>query len=182
MKQDFRKVAVRGIATLDQLKARCIVDAVSGCWVWQGAQRAGTPAIHTFDHARCDKHTLSGARAAWNIAFGRSPRPGCIVFRACWNRLCVSPHHLREAKSRAEMALHQKRTGSLKGTALESRRATVRIAQMAAGVVITPAPIVLEIRAAPKEVTGRSLAHKFDLSEQTISRIRRGVSHREVMA
>lgn len=173
----------RGITTVEALKARCVVDPATHCWVWQGALSTdGTPRLHTLDYARLEKRTMSGPLAAWHIAHGEAPPAWAIVFRGCLHRRCLNPAHLRLARDKADIGEHIRRTGKRKGTHLEARRASVRKAQAAAGVVLTPTPIVVAIKTAPKEVTNVALAERFGMNHQTVSRIRRGETHGQVTA
>lgn len=171
----------RGVLTVEQLKARCVVDPATHCWLWQGAMSNGHPRIWTLDYARVDKRVMQGSVAAWNISRQAPPRPGYFVFRGCQNKACVNPAHLREAASKAEIGQHIRRAGSRVGNSVEARRQNIRAAWAKAGTVPTPPEIVRLIRAAPPEVTSRSMALAHGLSDQVISRIRRGQSRREVV-
>lgn len=171
----------RGITKIADLRARSTVDPVTGCWHWQGAKSTdGTPRIHAFDHDRGEKLTLSGPKAVWNIAHGESPAPG-LAFRACVCTDCVNPVHMRKAQDKAEIGLHIRRSGRRKGTAVEARRVNIAKAQVATGRVPTPTEKVLAIRSAPETVTNRSLARQLALSEQVVSKIRRGQAHRHLL-
>lgn len=170
----------RGMLTVDQLKARCAVDRATHCWLWQGATSGGLPKLWTLDYGRVEKRVMPGPLAAWHISRQAPPRDGHLVFRSCGHRACLNPAHLREMASRAEIGLHIRRARSRVGTHVEARRRNIRAAWAARGVVPTPLEVVRAIRAAPKQVTGRSLARQFCLSDQTVSRIRRGESRREV--
>lgn len=166
------------ILTVADLKARCIVDPVTHCWHWQGARAGGKkstglPAIHTFDHARGEKRTMSGPVAAWNIAHQAAPNAP-LVFRACQCGDCLNPAHLKLARSCAEIGLHQRRAGSRKGKNVEQRRANLAKGRAAQGIVETPVEIVLAIQTAPSGITGRELARIHGLSESTTSKIRLG--------
>lgn len=169
----------RGVATIDDLRVRSIVDAVTRCWHWQGAMSTGTPRIWAFDHAIGDKRAMSGSEAVWNIAHGESPKP-MLVFRSCFCADCVNPVHHRKARNKAEIGLALRNAGVRKGTHVEQRRAAVLQAQIASGCVPTAPEIVRAVRAAPEIVSGRELAALFGLSQQTVSRMRRGESHRSV--
>lgn len=173
----------RGILTIEALKARCTVVPDTGCWLWQGACSGTppTPRIWTLDYGRAEKRTMSGPLAAWHIAYEAPPRPGRLVYRGCMSSLCLNPWHLREASTKAEIGLHIRRTGIRVGTALESRRANVRLAQAASGVVQTPDDVVLAIRAAPPGVTNKALCELHGVNRTVVSRIRRGESHRQVL-
>lgn len=177
----------RGLATIADVRARCVVNPATHCWEWQGARQyrtpvsQGMPVMHAFDHALGDKRTMSGPLAMWNIAFGQAPRPGCKVFRACGCPTCLNPAHLREAKSEAEIGLHLRRSGTLKGRPRTAGQVdTIRKMHEAAGIVSTPADKVQAIRSAPAEVTGRVLSAQLGLSEATVSRIRRGARRGDV--
>lgn len=168
-----------GMTTVADVRARCNVDPVTNCWIWHGGMRkrdgVQQPAMHAFDHERGEKRTMTGPRAVWNIAHGAAPLPGYVVFRACCNRLCLNPVHLREAKTLADVGRHRRLSGVLKGNNTEARRANLRKAQAAAGVVVTPQHIVDAIQQAPKTITGQALARQFELSVSSVSRIRRRV-------
>lgn len=173
-----------GIATVEDVRARCVIDERTRCWLWQGAMRTrdGTqqPAMWAFDHARGEKRTMTGPAAVWNIAHGRAPLPGYLVHRRCCNPLCLNPVHLREAKSLAEVGRFRSRTGVDKGKHLEAKRRNIAKAHAARGMVLTPAHIVAAIRQASPDVTGRELARLHGVGENVVSRIRRGHSYKGV--
>ena len=166
------------------LKERCAVDPVTHCWNWLGGNATphgnDMPVLWAFDHARGEKRTMTGPLAVWNIAHGEAPHPGQLVFRCCGNGLCLNPAHLRRANSRAEIGLHQRRSGSRKGTAVAARTENLRRAWAVRGIVPTEQATVSAVRAAGPEITGRALAQLHGISEKTVSRIRRGQSHKGV--
>ena len=173
----------RGIRTVGDILARCRTNTVTGCWHWLGAMSTdGIPRIHTFDHERGDKRTMSGPKAAWNIAHNAAPRPGWLVFRSCQVRDCMNPVHLSQARDKAEIGQHIRRAGTRIGTALVSRRANIAKAMAANGVTPTSAAIVSAIRLAPPEITGLQLAAIHGIASQTVSLIRRYRSHVGVAA
>ncbi len=171
------------ICNTDDLRARCEVDPVTHCWVWKGGKSSkGGPRIHAFDHERGEKRSMNGAQAAWNIAYGRAPLPGWLVYRACGCKLCVCPSHLREMPSRTAIGEHQRRAGHRKGKNVPQRVAALAKAREAAGITVTPREVVIAIRQAGPDVTGRALAQQFGMRETTVSKIRRGETHQGVMA
>jgi hypothetical protein len=134
-----RRKTKRGIGSIADLKARCVVDRVSHCWLWQGAvSGAGYPAIHAFCFERGDKRVMSGMRAVFGIAHDRAPLPGYIVTRCCGQALCLNPAHLRECKGHRERGLAVRRSGRLVGTNLEVRRRNVAVALAALGRTYVP--------------------------------------------
>jgi hypothetical protein len=167
--------------TLADVRARCRIDQSSHCWHWLGAMTAnGTPRMYALDLDRCDKRVMPAHRAVWMIAHGESPGAR-LVYRACCRNTCVNPAHLRLAYTRAEIGAHWRRSGALRGVATEQRRANIAIAQAAQGIVLTAPEVVRAIRAAPAHVTGLELAALHGIASQTVSRIRRGESHRQVL-
>ena len=171
----------RGVLTIQDLRARSKVD-VGGCWHWLGAKSTdGAPRIYTLDYERKEKRSMSGAKAVWNIAQCCAPTPGFLAFRRCMITDCVNPVHIGLARDKAEIGVHTARTGKRKGTQLEQRRANLAKAHAANGNAPTPTEVVRAIRAADKSITGLALAEKFGICNRTVSRIRRGQSHRDVL-
>lgn len=172
------------ILTIADVRARCKIDPVTRCWHWQGALSSdGVPRIHTLDYGRAEKRSMSGPLAVWNIAHNAPPLPGHLIFRRCQNSVCLNPVHLGEAASKAEIGLHIRRAGTRKGKSTATRLANLRKAQIASGSMPTPDETVLAIWAVPRaEATNRVLAQRFNVAEQTVSRIRRGESFRHLTA
>lgn len=170
------------ITTTEELRARCETDPATHCWLWSGAynKRSGMPIIWAFDYDRVEKRAMTGTRAAWSLAFGESPRNGALVYRSCCRATCVNPAHLRLADTRAEIGRHIRLSGTRKGTPRESWCKSLPSAWAASGVQITPPDLVRKVREAGPEVTGRSLASEYGLTESVVSRIRRGESHKWV--
>lgn len=169
------------IGDIAALRSRCKVDHATGCWEWLGATSSdGVPRLHTFDHKRGEKRTMSGPKAAWNVAHQRAPLDGWIVGRRCGNRLCMCPVHLAEFRSQAALGEHIRRAGWRVGTHVEQRRASQRLAALASGKAPTPEHVVRAIRCAPMSIPASELARLYGIAHQTASRIRRGQSHRGV--
>lgn len=167
--------------TVQALRARCTIDPATHCWLWQGAvDPKGSPRFHTLDYARCEKRVLSGPLAAWNIAYGEAPRPGWLVYRCCGGGRCLNPAHLRQVRNRAEMGEAIRLSGRLKGQHLEARRASAAAGWKAQGIVPTPPELVRLIRATPSSTTHTEVGALHGVKHQTVSRIRRGLSHRGV--
>lgn len=170
------------IGTVDALRERCTVNHGTGCWTWTGATSSdGVPRLHTFDHDRGEKRTMSGPKAAWNIAHQRAPLPGWIIARRCGNRLCLCPVHLGEFRDKAALGEHIRRAGWRVGTHVEKRRESQRKACVASGKPPTPEHIVRAIRQADPSMTSVALAVMHGIAHQTASRIRRGDSHKGVL-
>ena len=170
----------RGILSIDDLRARSIIDPVTRCWHWQAAKTNGVPTMWTIDYDRQEKRTLSGARAVWMICH-QEPLHDWLVYRSCVCTDCVNPVHLARARTKAEIGAHISRNGKRKGTHLEQRRAGVKRMWEASGVKVTSPEIVLSIRAADPGLSNAALGILHGISPQTVSRIRRGESHRHLL-
>lgn len=170
----------RGIASIADVRARCDQDPVTHCWHWNGGRSGdGVPRIHTLDYRDLEKRSLSGPLALWMIAHGTVPRG--LPFRRCVCRDCMNPAHLLLARSKKEIGAYIAKVGARKGTSVDKRRANLLLANAAAGIVPTPADVVLAIRSAPSSTTSKALAAQHGMAHQTVSRIRRGDSHKHLL-
>jgi hypothetical protein len=169
------------LSKIADLEARSLRDAATHCWHWQGGKSSdGIPRLWAFDHERGDKRCMSGPKAVWNIAHNRAPRQGWLVYRTCFARDCVNPAHHAQAPDKAAIGRAVARAGARKGKFAAQAPANALKASAAAGITYTPAEVVRAIRAAGPGPTSIALAQQFGLANQTVSRIRRGESHREV--
>jgi DNA-binding XRE family transcriptional regulator len=83
-----------GVIDRKSLKARCFVDADTGCWHWRMAFSQGSPRVHV----RREDGTstaMRGRAAAVLIGTGSSPSRDtrCIPSPACKSEDCVNPDH-----------------------------------------------------------------------------------------
>lgn len=172
----------RGVATIDDLRARVVIDPATRCWIWQGASRHGSPRIWTLHIDDMDKAVLSGPRAVWYIAHG-TKLGGRVAYMACWTKGCVCPVHVR-AGTRAEVNRLAGNAGLFNRTP-QSHAACVanaRKARQARGVVDTPADVVLAVRAAAGSGTQKAIGQRFGLPKSTVSRILRGTNFKHLLA
>ncbi len=104
-----------GVLTVTSLRAHCTITP-DGHWLWNGAlSEEGIPRVHTYDHERNEKRTMSGPKAAWNIAYQEAPPVWApLVYRGCMIRRCLCPAHLRAARDKAEIGAHMRRMGILR--------------------------------------------------------------------
>jgi len=171
------------VATIEDLRARSIVDPNTRCWIWQGAQIKGSPRIWTLHLDDVEKRVLSGPRATWYIAHG-TQLGSRIAYMSCWNPACVCPVHVRACASQAEL----NRLGALGGIFKRSeaaRAANVRNCakgRAAAGHRDTPPEVVLAVAAAIGSTTQREIARRMGLSRTVVSRIARGQNFRHLLA
>lgn len=114
-----------GVRTLEDLRDRCRIDDITGCWIWSlcCAMPRGCPTPLT--HLRAglvgnDRDAnIPAARAAWLLA-GNKLKPGQLVWRhACKAGLCINPEHCR-AGTRREMHAAIADSGRNKGSPIRA--------------------------------------------------------------
>lgn len=166
------------ILTVDDLRARSERRPGDLCWHWLGAKASdGTPRMWTLDYDYGEKRTVSGPKAVWHISHGAGTR-GRLVYRGCVCTDCVNPAHMRLALTKAEIGQHIRRNGARKGVT-EARQRNIEKAWAATGLKVTPPEVVIAIRA--DSGTLAALGKKYGMSPKTVSRIRRGDSHRHLL-
>lgn len=103
-----------GIHHLDDVRQRCVVDEISGCWVWTGATSDGVPRMWSTSLATGRRCTMPGRAVTWQLSTGK-PIPGkWRVFATCDEKLCVSPEH-GQAMRVSEWGRQLAAAGTLKG-------------------------------------------------------------------
>lgn len=91
-----------GIASLEDLRQRCVIDDETGCWHLRTARGKALPRgerhvlwLHGIGHA-------TATRAAWLLSRpGQTLRAGWICFRRCESYDCVAPEHISAAGRKA---------------------------------------------------------------------------------
>lgn len=160
------------ILTVADLKANSRHDPATQCWHWlRGKTVDGYPAMHTLCHRTLEKRTMVGTKGVWNIAHGLIPQ-GAIVYRLCGCRDCVQPAHMALAYTRAEVGRATRRSGHLKGTHLEVRRAALVLAHQAQDKLLVPDDVVRQIRASTASLN--ALCTQLGLPRSTVCNIRSG--------
>lgn len=160
-----------GIRTLEDLRARSVIDAETGCWTYQVRQRPARREdwgvnIWLSDLQRCD--TLQ--RAAWLLA-GRpmGKARDWAVWRTCNNLLCCNPAHLK-AGTREQMGAWMERRGTLRGD--PRRRAINRRITLESGRCVLTQELADWIRESGQ--SGLAVAHALGVSRTAVSRVRLG--------
>lgn len=156
----------RGVHTLEDLKARCVVDDVTGCWKWRMAVSGGAAMVYLPALGK----TRTGLFAAL-ILSGRALKPGQRAFGTCGTQFCVCPAHVKALTS-AQWGKGVAASGAWKGNPARvvANRAT---AKTRPGTVLTEG-LAQEIRASAG--TGREIARRFGISDKQVSRIRCGTT------
>lgn len=172
----------RGVATIDDLRARSIIAPATRCWLWQGATIGGAARIWTLHLDRMDKGVLSGPRAVWYIAHG-TPLHSRIAYMACWTKGCVCPVHVRAAENKTVLNRVAAQAGVFikSPAARKSNEANLLKARQARGVADTPPETVLAIRAAAGKALQKNIAAEFGLTKTMVSRIIRGETYRHLL-
>ena len=170
----------RSVLKITDLYANSERKPGSNCWHWLGAKGVdGAPRIWTLDYEVAEKRCMSGAKAVWNIA-NQSGLGGRLAYRVCFCNDCVNPAHIGVVANKKELGLKMAEAGRHKTEkGAIARRAAVRVAHEKAGIKVTPPDVVRFIRSS--EMTGVALSSMLGISEQNISRIRCGHSHKHLL-
>lgn len=140
----------------------------SGCWLWDGhlSRRTG------YGQFRIDPADIGipAHRAAWLMHKGPIP-PGMCVCHKCDERSCVNPDHLFLGTQADNM-----RDASAKGRMAWSLPRALPTGEDHHMAKLTSSDVA-HIRASHK--TGVSLAKRYGISGNGISRIRRGLTYKD---
>lgn len=121
-----------GIASLEDLRCRCVVDK-DDCWHFRLADGRAPKAGRVMSTWVYGVGHMTVTRAAWLFAGKLKPSSSKTIARVCESKACCNPEHLR-CWTRQQLMDHQKRIGRTKSAA---KTAACR-AQGAAQSVITP--------------------------------------------
>lgn len=90
-----------GVRTIADLKDRCVVDEITGCWIWRAARDSnGVPSLQYPPLGR----VVSLGVAIGHLRTGEPSPPGVVWHRTCETRQCANPDH-REAGTRSTQML-----------------------------------------------------------------------------
>lgn len=118
---DPRKKRTDGVRTLADIKDRCRVDEITGCWIWALAMSDNgkhastrTPRIHIPPGVlRPEKYQTSASRAAWLLS-GHELAADQVVWRTCCRDDCCNPQH-EMAGTKAEEGAWMSASGHRRG-------------------------------------------------------------------
>lgn len=113
-----RKTRSDGVRTLGDIRQRCTIDDITGCWIWRYAydNHGTTTRVWLPDGAGSvvgPGGTTTAARAAWLLS-GKPLPTGHIVMRACRDIRCCNPAHGR-AGTRVDLGSLLRASGDLRG-------------------------------------------------------------------
>jgi len=166
-----------GVRSLEQLRQRCRVDEITGCWIWAGAMSVPsnrdckpTTRVWLPDDSRPGRGSLTTAgRAAWILA-GKPIKPGQVVYRvSCHDHECINPGHAR-AGSRSEMGAHLSASGIHKGS---PKRAATNMASTLR--MTTPVEVVRQVEALlAAGVMCKDIRVQLGIANNTMTAIKQG--------
>lgn len=152
---------------MDDIKGRCRIDELTGCWLWVGAKSEGWPRIWAPDHTNHggDLRTQTGRRAAWHVKTGKPIPAGWRVFGTCDSRDCCNPAHM-VCEPTAARGQKVAASGKLKNNIrrIAANRKTGRTRSS-----LSP-ELIAEIRESTE--TGLQIERRLGISRSTVSRVR----------
>lgn len=167
-----------GVRTLADIKARCVIDADTGCWHWRSAMSRSltrkvspSPRVWLPDGLGDGRPAIAtAAKAAWMLA-GRELPGGHVVWRSvCARSDCVNPEH-GAAGTRQAMHRAIADSGRLRGNpARAAINARNRMAMVTPLAVVRQAEAMIDAGRLLKDVRA-----ELGLSESTVTLIRRGL-------
>jgi hypothetical protein len=166
-----------GVYGLEDIRQRCHVDDVTGCWEWALAISEGGKPHSSRTPRVClpsgvmegGGRSMSVARASWLMS-GRKIRPGCGVWRTCCNDACVAPGHLKSG-TKVEEGAWMAASGHRRGKPW--RAAVNRRTNAACQAVPVDVVRAIEVRLRAGELH-REISADTGIHKATISKIARG--------
>lgn len=160
-----------GIRTIEDLRQRCRVDDLSGCWHWSLCITQGMPKVHFVLNG---KRGCSRGRKAALLLSGKEVKPGHVVFaiRKCTSDDCVNPEHSR-SDNRKNHGSYLRASGKAK-TPAKSAAARENILHHRAKITMEKAR---EIRASTE--TQAALAKQYGIAQSAIWSIKHNRAWKE---
>lgn len=159
----------RGIRALEDVRQRCVIDDVTGCWLWVGAMAGGT---HPTAMWPADGRTRTVRHIVQTLS-RREPQPGENVFaREGCSMRCVCPAHLT-TMLRKDWGAKVTESGALRD---QPKRVAANRAR-AREVAHLTADQVAEIRASAEPIV--DIARRLGVTPNVVGDARRGRTWRE---
>ena len=163
----------RGVHTLQDLKLRCRVCDITGCWIWAHATEKGKPRLSV--SVEEGRYIMSGRRAVLTLKARARPPSDVWAVALCSNRLCVAPHHTRagtqqEAAQAASEMFDAYQTVASKSARYRAGKTRRRLTDEQ----------VQEIRSGKESLA--QLAARFGMATRSLARIRNGETYKTVGA
>lgn len=164
-----------GVRNVERLRDRCVVDELTGCWLWKGGRSHGRPRVMLV-HPETGKHVrMSGPKAAWVLSNGHDVPKGRIAMLTCRSADCCSPEHSKAA-TRVELGRHLAKTGAAKHDTLRRAQMTRKAREVSGKLSIE---IAREIRSS--DLPAHEEAKRWGVGKTTITAIRRNERWRETV-
>jgi len=154
-----KRICTHGINSLDDLRGRCYVDDITGCWHWRGSMRDGKyPSLWIPALAL----VVTMGTAIHFLTKGVPPPPQTVWRIKCRTEGCANPEHRTMSCRAVVMRKKMTKSPSTRAKLAEIKRAKSKLTEQD----------VAEIRAS--DATGVALAEQYGVSRSSISSIRRG--------
>ena len=116
-----------GVHTLDNLKDRCVIDDITGCWVWGACRDSnGVPSVYL----PAIKRVSSLGFAIGFLRTGAAPAPGVVWHCTCETRQCANPEHRRAGTRSSQMlAAKIKHTPQTRARMIAAQRRGAKLSQ-----------------------------------------------------
>lgn len=167
-----------GIRTVEDLRLRCAIDDVTGCWLWRGAISDGAPKVHFRHPVSLERTDAKGRRVALILSRGEDLPRGHVAWQrvCCDSPLCVNPEHCRSGPKK-EWGRWLTASGKVKN--LPSKCVAARKGWDTKGRKFTP-EMRQQIMADSRPVT--TIAAELGVSRMGVWSVRQQLSHRDGMA
>lgn len=132
-----------GIYTVDDLKDRCVIDEITGCWLWRGAKDSHhAPALWL---PALRRRTTLGV-AICMLTTGDRPAPGAVWHCTCETRHCANPAHRCQGDRATQMrAARIKKTPEQRVRMAAAARAAGKLSEADAHAIRTCGLSLIEI-------------------------------------
>jgi hypothetical protein len=164
-----------GVQSVEDLRKRCRIDEVTGCWHWGLARDKSTGGAFVWVRTQeGTKRKMRGRRAAVLLSSGKDLQPGHVAYPRlfCKSDDCCNPDHSRSG-SRKQWGEYLTATGQAKSPAkTASNRAIVRSKLAKLSI-----EIAREIRLSPESTY--ALARKYGVAQSCIWSIKQGKAWKE---
>lgn len=149
-----------GVRTIAGLKDRCVVDEITGCWLWRFARNSkGAPSLQYPPLGR----VVSLGVAIGHLRTGKPPKPGVVWHCTCETRQCANPDHRRAGTRSSQMlAAGIKRSPQTRAKIIAGKRRTSKVSDAD----------VSEIRAST--MTLAEISQRYNITEGYACEIRSG--------
>ena len=164
-----------GIRTLQDLKDRCVIDPITGCWNWSMSISQGLPNVHIPHPVTGERIKTKGRRAALMLKTGQLLPSGWFAIRkpTCESPICCNPDHafMGDGKAYGESV---KALGTFKNSPARIAANTKTVRSTRCKLTLDQAALVRNDERPVNEI-----AEDYGVSKTTVYYIKRGVTYRQ---